>query len=98
LAKATRANLFKRAIPFLETIASAKDLTIVGFIIAIMAIIIVPLPSPLLDFFLTISIAVSVLMILISIFIEKPTDFTTFPTIILLVHSFASRSTSPRPG
>ena len=85
MAKATRSNLLKRAIPFLETIASAKDLTIVALIIAIMAIIIVPLPSPVLDFFLTVSIAISVLMILISVFIEKPTDFTTFPTLILLV-------------
>ncbi len=50
-----------------------------------MAIIIVPLPSAVLDFFLTVSIAISVLMILISVFIEKPTDFTTFPTMILLV-------------
>nr|WP_269089367.1 flagellar biosynthesis protein FlhA [Hydrogenimonas urashimensis] len=71
--------------PFLETIASAKDLTIVAMIVAIMAIIIVPLPSPVLDFFLTVSIAISVLMILISVFIEKPTDFTTFPTMILLI-------------
>ncbi len=88
MAKATRSTLLKRAIPFLETITSAKDLTIVAFIVAIMAIIIVPLPSPVLDFFLTISIALSVLMILISVFIEKPTDFTTFPTMILLVTLF----------
>ncbi len=85
MAKATRSKILKRAIPFLETIASAKDLTIVGMIIAIMAIIIVPLPSGVLDFFLTVSIAISVLMILISVFIEKPTDFTTFPTMILLI-------------
>ncbi len=85
MAKATRSKLLKRAIPFLETIANAKDLTIVAMIIAIMAIIIVPLPSGVLDFFLTVSIAISVLMILISVFIEKPTDFTTFPTMILLI-------------
>jgi flagellar biosynthesis protein FlhA len=85
LAKATRSQLLKRAIPFLETIASAKDLTIVMLIVAIMAIIIVPLPSSVLDLFLTISIAFAVLMILISVFIEKPTDFTTFPTMILLI-------------
>jgi len=88
LAKATRSTLLKRAIPLLETITNAKDLTIVAFIVAIMAIIIVPLPSPVLDFFLTVSIALSVLMILISVFIEKPTDFTTFPTMILLVTLF----------
>jgi flagellar biosynthesis protein FlhA len=85
LAKATRFRLLQKAIPLLETIASAKDLSIVGLIIAILSIIIVPLPSGVLDLCLTISIAISVLMILISIFIEKPTDFTTFPTLILLI-------------
>lgn len=74
-----------RIAPFLETIVKAKDLTVVGFIIAIIAIIIVPLPSGLLDFFLTISLATSVLIILIALYIPKPTDLTTFPTLILII-------------
>ena len=78
-------SMLTRIAPFLETIVKAKDLTVVGFIIAIIAIIIVPLPSGLLDFFLTISIAVSVLIILISLYIPKPTDLTTFPTLILII-------------
>nr|WP_241759866.1 flagellar biosynthesis protein FlhA [Caminibacter mediatlanticus] len=45
----------------------------------------VPLPSGLLDFFLTISIAVSILILMLSLYIPKPTDFSTFPTIILIV-------------
>jgi flagellar biosynthesis protein FlhA len=48
-------------------------------------IIIIPLPSGFLDFFLTISIAVSVLILLISLYIPKPTDLSTFPTLILIV-------------
>jgi len=48
-------------------------------------IIIVPLPSGILDFFLTISLSVGVLILLLSLYIPKPTDFTTFPTIILIV-------------
>jgi len=55
------------------------------FVIAILAIIIVPLPSYALDFFLTISLSVSVLIILISLYIPKPTDLTTFPTLILII-------------
>jgi len=39
----------------------------------------------LLDFFLTISLAVAVLILLLALYIPKPTDFTTFPTIILIV-------------
>jgi len=80
-----RKSTLTRIAPFLETIVKAKDLTVIGFIIAIIAIIIVPLPSAVLDFFLTISIAISVLIILISLYIPKPTDLTTFPTLILII-------------
>ncbi len=69
----------------LKPILKSKDLTIVFFIIAILAIIIVPLPSAALDLFLTISLSISVLIILISLYIPKPTDLTTFPTLILII-------------
>ena len=52
---------------------------------AILAIIIVPLPSSILDVLLTISIAVSVLILLISLYVPKPTDLSTFPTLILIL-------------
>jgi len=74
--------------PFLEPLLRAKDLTIVALIMAILAIIIVPLPSGVLDFFLTISLSLSVLIILISLYIPKPTDLTTFPTLILIITLF----------
>ena len=78
-------GLLTRVAPFLEPIVKSKDLTIVIFIVAILAIIIVPLPGPLLDFFLVISLSISVLLILISLYIPKPTDLTTFPTLILII-------------
>jgi len=62
-----------------------SDLGVVFFVFAILLIIIIPLPSGFLDFFLTISIAVSVLILLISLYIPKPTDLSTFPTLILIV-------------
>ncbi|SFV56510.1 Flagellar biosynthesis protein FlhA [hydrothermal vent metagenome] len=72
----------------LSLFLSNKDITVVFFVMAILAIIIVPLPSAILDVMLTISIAVSVLILLISLYIPKPTDLTTFPTIILIVTLF----------
>ena len=71
--------------PFISILSKTKDLTIVAFIIAILAIIIVPLPSYALDFFLTLSISISVLIILVSLYVPKPTDLTTFPTLILII-------------
>lgn len=81
-------SLLARVIPYLEPLVKAKDLTVVVFIVSILAIIIVPLPSAILDFFLVISLSVSVLIILISLYIPKPTDLTTFPTLILIITLF----------
>lgn len=85
MAKLTTRKLIERSAPFLKHILGAKDLTIVVVLVAIMAIIIVPLPSLVLDFFLAISFAMSTLIILMAVFINRPTDFTTFPTMILIV-------------
>ena len=72
----------------LNFLLGQKDLSVVVFVIAIMAIIIVPLPSGALDFFLTVSMSIAVLIILISLYVPKPTDLTTFPTLILIVTLF----------
>ena len=72
----------------LNFLLGQKDLSVVLFVMAILAIIIVPLPSQVLDLLLTISMAMAVLILLISLYIPKPTDLTTFPTLILILTLF----------
>ena len=82
----------KNRTPDIKTVLSAifasRDLSVVFFVMAILAIIIVPLPSGMLDFLLAIVIALSVLILLISLYIPKPTDLTTFPTLLLVITLF----------
>lgn len=72
----------------LNFLLGQRDLSVVAFVMAILAIIIVPLPSGILDLFLTISMAIAVLVLLISLYVPKPTDLTTFPTLILIITLF----------
>lgn len=72
----------------LNFLLGQKDLSVVLFVMAILAIIIVPLPSNILDVMLTVSMAIAVLILLISLYVPKPTDLTTFPTLILIVTLF----------
>jgi len=72
----------------LNFLLGQKDLSVVVFVMAILAIIIVPLPSEVLDVLLTISMALAVLILLISLYVPKPTDLTTFPTLILILTLF----------
>jgi flagellar biosynthesis protein FlhA len=67
---------------------ASRDLTVVFFIITIITILIIPLPSFILDFLLTISISLSVLIMLISLYVKNPTDLTTFPTLLLIIVVF----------
>mgnify|MGYP000588967882 FL=1 len=66
----------------------SKDLIVVALFVAILTIIIVPLPKFALDFFLIISLSISLLILLISLYIQKPSDLTTFPTLILIFALF----------
>lgn len=72
----------------LNFLLGQKDLSVVIFVMAILAIIIVPLPSGILDVLLTVSMALAVLILLISLYVPKPTDLTTFPTLILILTLF----------
>ncbi|MGB3752241.1 MAG: flagellar biosynthesis protein FlhA [Arcobacteraceae bacterium] len=65
-----------------------KEYVLIAFIFSMLAIIIVPLPKGMLDFFLLLSLTSAILILLISLFIEKPTDLSTFPTLLLILVLF----------
>lgn len=61
-----------------------KDMVLAAGIMMILAILIIPLPEFLLDLFLAVNISISVLILLISVYLGKPTDFSSFPSILLI--------------
>ncbi|MCA3254792.1 MAG: flagellar biosynthesis protein FlhA [Alphaproteobacteria bacterium] len=67
------------------TRASMRDLGLAGGVIAIIAMLIVPMPGWLLDFGLALSITFSVMILMTALFIEKPLHFSAFPTVLLVV-------------
>src|SRR5512147_66613 len=54
-------------------------------LIAILTVLILPMPAWMLDVSLAFSITVSVLILMVVLFIEKPLEFSTFPTVLLIV-------------
>ncbi|KQT66091.1 MULTISPECIES: flagellar biosynthesis protein FlhA [unclassified Aureimonas] len=63
---------------------SRRDIGFALGIVFIMAVLFVPIPAFLIDFGLVISISLSVLILMVALWIEKPLDFSSFPTILLL--------------
>lgn len=74
--------------PIFKQMDRYKDLVVAGMFLCIVILIIVPLPAFLLDIFLTLNIAVSVLVLLMAIFTKKVLDFSIFPTLLLVTTLF----------
>jgi flagellar biosynthesis protein FlhA len=70
-----------RVLPFLQT---NPDLAFAFGIIMMIGLLVVPIPPLLLDFFLAINIAVSVLVLLVAIYLKTPLEFSSFPTLLLM--------------
>jgi flagellar biosynthesis protein FlhA len=74
-------------LPTLAQLNRTLRSTDIGLAIGIMAIIVVlilPLPAFLLDILLAISIVFSVLIMMTALFIQTPLEFSSFPTVLLI--------------
>jgi len=60
------------------------DIALALAVIGILVVLILPMPRILLDLLLAVSITFSVLVLLTALFIEKPLQFSAFPTVLLI--------------
>jgi flagellar biosynthesis protein FlhA len=65
-----------------------SDILVAVLVLAIILLIIVPLSPGLMDIFLIANISMSLLILLITLFTKKTLDFSTFPTVLLIVTLF----------
>lgn len=73
----------------LKTIASeSSDIGMVLAVIAILLAMILPVPTIILDFLLALSITLSVVVLITTMYTEKPLDFSIFPTVLLFLTLF----------
>ncbi|MGH9396926.1 MAG: flagellar biosynthesis protein FlhA [Terriglobia bacterium] len=56
--------------------------------VAMVFIMLVPIPAILLDVLLSVSITISVLVLLVSMYIQRPVQFSVFPSLLLLLTLF----------
>lgn len=64
------------------------DLLLAAGVLLILALLIIPIPTFVLDFFLAVNIAGAVLILLVSLYLRTPLDFSAFPTILLITTLF----------
>ncbi|GGY50890.1 flagellar biosynthesis protein FlhA [Parvularcula lutaonensis] len=63
---------------------SNRDVVFALGVIGILVVLFAPLPAWALDVGLTFSLAFSILILMVALWIEKPLDFSSFPTVLLI--------------
>ncbi len=51
----------------------------------ILALLVVPLPAPVLDLFLSLSLTTGLIVLMLALFVERPLDFSVFPSLLLVL-------------
>ncbi|KXV75655.1 flagellar biosynthesis protein FlhA, partial [Acetobacter malorum] len=67
-----------------RNIIPGTDIGLALGVVLLLSILIIPLPTFILDIGLSLSITFSVLILMVALFLERPLDFTSFPTLLLL--------------
>ncbi len=71
-----------------EKYTKNADLVVALALVAILAVMIIPLPSILLDVALTISLSSSLLILIVALYTQKALEFSVFPSLLLITTLF----------
>jgi flagellar biosynthesis protein FlhA len=62
-----------------------SQLLVPGVVILVLALMVLPLPTVILDLLLSVDIALSVVLLLTAVYVRDPIEFTVFPSLLLLL-------------
>ncbi|HLE10077.1 MAG: flagellar biosynthesis protein FlhA [Bdellovibrionales bacterium RIFOXYD12_FULL_39_22] len=65
-----------------------SELAVAVGLFLVLGVMIVPVPPMVLDLFLAMTLAISVVILLVSVYSKRPLDFSTFPTVLLITTLF----------
>lgn len=66
------------------SVAQLRSMAMPIVIVLILAMMLLPLPAWLLDLLFTFNIAISLMVLLVSVYTKRPLDFAAFPTVLLI--------------
>jgi flagellar biosynthesis protein FlhA len=72
----------------LQKLLKHTDLVAAVAVVVVVTMLIVPLPSMLLDLFITINISAALAVVIATMYLQKPLEFSAFPSLLLLTTMF----------
>ena len=68
----------------MQSFTKNADIGLAILIVGIMSVMVIPLPSLLLDFLLALSITISMVIVLVAVYVKSPLEFAVFPSLLLI--------------
>ena len=75
-------------IPVSNAPSKSGDWIVPAAVVSMVMVMIIPIPGVILDLLLAVSITASVLVLIVSMYIERPVEFSVFPSLLLLLTLF----------
>jgi flagellar biosynthesis protein FlhA len=72
----------------IKEITQNSELLIAVVLILVLGVMIVPISPFMMDMLISLSLAVGIVILLLSVYIKKPLEFSTFPSVLLVVTLF----------
>jgi len=72
----------------LRNLFKSRDIALAGGLIVIVGLLIIPLPPILVDLLVALNLALSIGVMLLTMYISQPMEFSVFPTFLLLITLF----------
>jgi len=73
---------------FRRFFAGNSDLVMVLLVVGILTVLFVPIPSVALDFLILVNVSFALLILLLTFYIARPVEFSTFPSLLLIATLF----------
>ncbi len=75
-------------IPWLERLIKRSDIVLAIAVVGVVVLMIIPIPSMLLDILISVNIGVALLVLMVAMYTDRPLDFSVFPGMLLILTLF----------
>lgn len=73
---------------FPQSLSKHGDLVLVALVLGVLGVLFAPIPAGLLDFLLLTNVSFAFLILMLTFYMEKPIEFSTFPSLLLIATLF----------
>lgn len=81
-------NILSKAGPIVATISRHNDITLAMLLVAILGLMIIPLPTVVVDTLLGMNLGISLVILMMSLYVANILEFSVFPTLLLFTTLF----------